>query len=469
MKQILKEDDEGILVYVAPTKALVNQIAAEVLARFSTSYPPKATGKSVWAIHSRDYRINDPKGCQILITVPHILQIMLLAPTNANAWTPRIKRIIFDEIHCIGQAEDGVVWEQLLLLCPCPIVALSATVGNPQDFYDWLHLTQKANGLDLEMIQHRHRYSDLRKYEYQTPETFSFKGFSSPIGLPRLGLDETKDMRFIHPVTSLVDRSKPMPDDLDLEPRDCLMLWKAMNNLQTENFPMKASLNPSVFFSEIVIKKAYIIEWQKQLKTLLAEWMRDQDSPFDQLLLDLGAPTSESMPKEAEKLSKAPIQSTDGDASLIYDTLPLVFSLHSQGALPALFFNYDRSKCEYLGRNLLEQLQVSEAEWKAESSVWKKKVEKWNAWKTVQDAMKKKTSNSTKKKRAGNDGDDDDDGPGSRGDQIKDSASKESTEFERFNPEQPLDNFNLADSRKVGPQEFSELASELKARLVPNS
>ncbi|CAG8926156.1 unnamed protein product [Penicillium salamii] len=465
MKQILKEDDEGILVYVAPTKALVNQIAAEVLARFSKSYPAKASGKSVWAIHTRDYRINDPKGCQILITVPHILQIMLLSPTNANAWTPRIKRIIFDEIHCIGQAEDGVVWEQLLLLCPCPIVALSATVGNPQDFYDWLNLTQKANGLDLEMIQHRHRYSDLRKYEYQAPEAFSFKGFSSRIGLPRLGLDEAKDMRFIHPVTSLVDRSKPMPDDLDLEPRDCLMLWKAMNNLQTESFPMKASLNPSVFFSEIVIKKVHIIEWQKELKTLLAEWMRDQDSPFDQLLLDLGAPTSESMPKEAQEPSKAPIQSTDGDAELIYDTLPLVFSLHSQGALPALFFNYDRSKCEYLGRKLLEQLQVSEAEWKAESSVWKKKVEKWNAWKTVQDAMKKKTSNSTKKRRAGNDGDDD--GPGSRGDQIKDSASKESTEFERFNPEQPLDNFNLADPKKVGPQEFSELASELKARLIP--
>jgi hypothetical protein len=35
MRQILKEDHDGILVYVAPTKALVNQIAAEVQARFS--------------------------------------------------------------------------------------------------------------------------------------------------------------------------------------------------------------------------------------------------------------------------------------------------------------------------------------------------------------------------------------------------------------------------------------------------
>ncbi|KAG5301697.1 DEAD/DEAH box helicase [Histoplasma ohiense] len=66
---------------------------------------------SVWAIHTRDYRINNPTGYQILVEVPHILQIMLLAPSNANSWSPRVKRIIFDEIHCIGQVDDGVVWE----------------------------------------------------------------------------------------------------------------------------------------------------------------------------------------------------------------------------------------------------------------------------------------------------------------------------------------------------------------------
>src|ERR1700733_10047261 len=106
MKQVLEEDDNGVLVYVAPTKALVNQIAAEVQARFSKSF--KHGAKSVWAIHTRDYRINNPTGCQVLVTVPHMLQIMLLAPGNASAWSSRVKRIIFDEIHCIGQAEDGV-------------------------------------------------------------------------------------------------------------------------------------------------------------------------------------------------------------------------------------------------------------------------------------------------------------------------------------------------------------------------
>ena len=76
MEQVLRGSNEGILVYVAPTKALVNQIAAEIHGRFSKTYPH--AGHSVWAIHTRDYRINNPSGCQILVTVPHILQIVSL-------------------------------------------------------------------------------------------------------------------------------------------------------------------------------------------------------------------------------------------------------------------------------------------------------------------------------------------------------------------------------------------------------
>ena len=43
MEKVLRESDDGILVYVAPTKALVTQVAAEIYARFSKTV---ANGKS---------------------------------------------------------------------------------------------------------------------------------------------------------------------------------------------------------------------------------------------------------------------------------------------------------------------------------------------------------------------------------------------------------------------------------------
>ncbi|KAH0026867.1 P-loop containing nucleoside triphosphate hydrolase protein, partial [Aureobasidium melanogenum] len=47
MRKVIEADDEGVLVYVAPTKALVNQIAAEIQGRYSKKF--KYPGKSVWA------------------------------------------------------------------------------------------------------------------------------------------------------------------------------------------------------------------------------------------------------------------------------------------------------------------------------------------------------------------------------------------------------------------------------------
>jgi superfamily II RNA helicase len=112
---------------------------------------------------------------------------------------PRVKRIIFDEVHCIGQAEDGLIWEQLLLLAPCPIIVLSATIGNPTKFRDWLEITQRANGLEIKIIEHKTRYSDLREYVYRPPEKFVFNGLSSGPQLAPLGLNASPSMAFLHP------------------------------------------------------------------------------------------------------------------------------------------------------------------------------------------------------------------------------------------------------------------------------
>ncbi|KAK1622681.1 hypothetical protein BDP81DRAFT_507281 [Colletotrichum phormii] len=434
MKKVLQNNDDDALVYVAPTKALVNQIAAEVQARFSKSY--RHEGRSVWAIHTRDYRVNNPNGCQILVTVPHILQIMLLAPTNAQnerSWARRVKRIIFDEVHCIGQAEDGIIWEQLLLLAPCPIIALSATVGNPLEFKEWLARTQKAKGFDLEMIVHSARYSDLRKFLYQPPSQLEFEGLEPVERLPIPGLDaeagETSRFMFVHPVGSIINKNRETLDDASLEPRDCLRLWLSMMESETESYRISPSLKPEIALPELV-KKSDIIKGIQEAQT------------------------------------KGPSSATDfGNPELVADiygdsTFSLLVDLHSRGALPAILFNYDRLGCEKIIIKLLQVLEDAEQKYRRTSTEWARKMVAYQKWRQVKGskAAKKRAkttmaagaASSKEERRATKDS-----GAAlSQTDLVREDANRDFSSWEGFDPKAPLPQYNFADTTKLTVEEL---------------
>ncbi|KAK4988926.1 hypothetical protein LTR66_007187 [Elasticomyces elasticus] len=470
MRKILETDDDGVLVYVAPTKALVNQIAAEIQARYSKKF--KYAGKSVWAIHTRDYRINSPTGCQVLVTVPHILQIMLMAPTNASSWSSRVKRIIFDEVHSIGQAEDGVVWEQLLLLAPCPIIALSATVGNPQEFSGWLQSTQKAIGQDLEMVQHSVRYSDLRKFYYRAPKAFVFRGLPDRKSFAGLGLDGTPGFAFVHPIASLINKSRGMPEDLSLEARDCFSLWQAMVRNQTKTHPVSSKLDPANALPKIV-RKADTLEWEKSLKTLLRAWMADNSSPFDSVMAELGRSFHTA---DREELHVSRGSATDGGGSRVdadslrKTTLPMLCKLHEQDALPAILFNYDRGQCERMCRDIVDQLQLAEKTWKESSTRWRSTLKAWEDWKAVQAklAAKKgpKAPKGAGKKMSKEDREEAEGEKVSKADSTRDAAGAEYSAFDSFDPEAPQDGFHFADHRKLQTSELDEYIRQLGRRNV---
>ncbi|KAH7396308.1 DEAD/DEAH box helicase-like protein [Pyrenochaeta sp. MPI-SDFR-AT-0127] len=455
MKQVLESNNDDVLVYVAPTKALVNQIAAEVQARFSKNYK---YSQSVWGIHTRDTRINNPTGCQILVTVPHILQIMLLAPSNAKGWSERVKWIIFDEVHCIGQAEDGLIWEQLLLMAPCPIIALSATIGNAEAFNDWLASTQKAAGNELVMVQHPHRYSDLRKFTYTPPtnrEPAAYLPLSNQRSFAQLGLDEHAGFSFLHPVASLINRTRGLPSDLTLEARDCLTLWQSMCKYKTAEYPVDESLNPSNMLPTVV-KKADIIKWQSALKVVLSEWMADDDSPFEEVRQDLSKsiadfnfqPQSENEAGEDDQADEMEISHD------IHSILPLLAELQVQDALPGIIFNYDRAICEKMCEVLLKQLSEAEKVWKETSPKWKEKLKAWEEWKKEVTRREKQGLRGEASKGM------------TKQDQMREAANVEVSAFASFDPNKPLDGFHFADNKKLSQEEFEAHAKELRYRGV---
>ncbi|KAF4466491.1 dead deah box helicase [Fusarium albosuccineum] len=453
MKKVLEESDDGVLVYVAPTKALVNQIAAEIESRFSKNFRMQE-GKSVWAIHTRDYRINNPARCQVLVTVPHMLQIMLLAPTNANsptAWSRRVKRIIFDEVHCIGQADDGVVWEQLLLLAPCPIIALSATVGNPDELKDWLAMSQARKGYKMKMIVHGVRYSDLRKFIYEPPQNFVFKELSKPPRLPVPGLDEGDSVSPHFKFMLTCYRNRAALDDVNLEARDCLTLWNHMK----KTFPQdllgnQDELDPLKALPEIV-EKSHITKWEKDLKKKLKEAMENPESPFYALQESIDPSTQEKATAKVQH--RASSDRVDHVARLF----SLACELHAQDALPALVFNYDRFECEMAVKSILSKLKDAETAFKESDAAWQQKLRDFDQWKKQKaNARETRLSNNSKAEERNL----------SKLEVARQEASIEISPWESFNPEAPLDQFNFAGAKAMQQKEFDDLVFSLDANKV---
>ena len=469
MHKILEADDDGVLVYVAPTKALVNQIAAETQARYSKKF--KYGGKSVWAIHTRDYRINNPTGCQVLVTVPHVLQIMLLAPTNANSWSSRVRRIIFDEVHSIGQAEDGVVWEQLLLLAPCPIIALSATIGNPDEFSDWLANTQQAIGFELVTVQHPHRYSDLRKYYYVPPKKFNFQGLPQNSAFGTLGLEHANGLSRVHPAAALLDRSRGIPEDLALEPRDCFELYNAMAKHATDHYPVPSKLNPTRALPEVA-RKLDILKWERSLKEVLQKWIVEAGSPYHQVITELERSfrNDDREPLQATRPDSdlKPAKTASTSDELLQWTLSLLCRLHEQNALPAILFNYDRHECEKITRALMEQLQDAELKQVKSGKHWSNKLEKWEEWKKMQEKSASRHEKAAKKKASKKGGDDDDevDGKTSKLDRQRESGGDDASSWDSFDPAAPADGYHFANHATVLPSEMNVYVRQLKRREV---
>lgn len=461
MKKILQASNDDIIVYVAPTKALVNQIAAEVQARFTKSYHNEGQeGRSVWAIHTRDYRVNNPQKAQILVTVPHILQIMLMASSNSskpNSWSHRIKRIIFDEVHCIGQSEDGVVWEQLLLLAPCPIIALSATVGNPLEFQSWLKQTQKMKGHELEMVVHDARYSDLRKFIYESPDSFTFKGLTPVEQLPYPGLDsgtttESSRFLFVHPLGAMVGKSLDTLNDISLEPRDCLSLWKCLLKHQSDKYVVDPVLHPKNFTDQIT-KKSDVTRWEKALKKQVGAWLVDPESPFDAVREEL---RGESYYKIASSYGRSTDEPQSPKESVYTGSdFSLILDLRASGALPAILFNYDRVGCEITLKSLFNTLKTAETAHKESSPAWAKKMEEYEKWKRTNEKQKFRAPKPGK-------GQGQEDGANSKLDLLREEASRESSSWDTYDPEAPLADFSFADTTKVSNEELERRLETLK-------
>jgi hypothetical protein len=128
-------------VYTTPLRALTEEKFRELSDDFGPENVGFATG---------DYKIN--RDAPIQVEVAEILWNRIVGEKNVAP----ADIVIMDEGHYFNDPERGYVWEQSIIgLDPrAQLVVLSATVGHPERFCHWVHLTRKV---EMHLIDSRER------------------------------------------------------------------------------------------------------------------------------------------------------------------------------------------------------------------------------------------------------------------------------------------------------------------------
>ncbi|PSN57547.1 hypothetical protein C0J52_01638 [Blattella germanica] len=338
MEQVLREGDDGVVVYVAPTKALVNQVAATVYARFKNKNMPP--GKSVFGVFTRDYCINDTN-CQILITVPQCLELLLLSPRRHD-WLKSLRYVIFDEIHCLAGQNGGFSWESGLLMIQCPFLALSATIKDPADLHNWFqsmqdfkksqdiinNCVQPAGTYEVKLVVHADRYADLRKHVYTDNGKF----------------------QHIHPYAYLhnnyLEEGRFIPSAITLSPEEVNQLYKAMYSVSPKD-PNLQELEPEQYFSihtDGFLSRKAVREYEGKLKKCLEIWAYENYEDFENVVKQLEC--------ETEQLSM------NERRFILEKFIGFIHSLQNKNMLPALVFSYNRGLVHYLFRKATDHYEL---------------------------------------------------------------------------------------------------------------
>ncbi len=182
-------ETNGKTWYATPLKALTNSIHAQ----FS-----KLFGKENVGILTGDIKEN--ADAAIVIGTTEILRNQLYDSmyTGKNL---DCDLIILDEAHFLGDAERGVVWEEIMIYLPVriPLLLLSATIGNPDQIAGWL---SSIRGKECRVVENHDRPVPLHPIFFHPSGTLFplMKTPDSPNDRPQLH----------HKVTKFVNE-KPQP------------------------------------------------------------------------------------------------------------------------------------------------------------------------------------------------------------------------------------------------------------------
>eukprot|EP00796_Vickermania_ingenoplastis_P006046 gene6046-4347_t len=410
MLKALRTSNKRMVAYVAPTRALINQAVVDVCARYG-SKKYNEPGMNVYGILGGGDYHRYHNNCQVIITLPEVLETLLLSPAYRDV-AERLDYVILDEIHTMESSGNGDVWERVLSLLPCPFVALSATLGQTERLCSWLNRVQdRLRVQDGEQAERDYRvynvpssgepiqrYNDIKKYIYLPPSDHkpSFRKISSEY--------KNRFIKDLHPLSILtIDQIRfGFPPDISLVPSEVVQLYEAMLRefeQIRERWPRVIKvlhmekrlkeLKPEEYFKDFVCwvnltRETEIGAAEDQKRVPLGDeelhaFQADMNARCSAVLQSFSLQLRQEETQLNEKAIQAVKQELAGEAapnvdaaSLFPDSKQFIATniinvlreLGSRSMGPTIVFSFESQDCDDLVRAVVEQLEAAEYEYR---------------------------------------------------------------------------------------------------------
>ena len=206
--------------YTTPLKALSNQKFRDFQEQFAQGDSRRI------GLLTGDTIINP--NADVVVMTTEIFRNMLYETPIGQLGTSLadVEAVVLDECHYISNRFRGTVWEESIIYCPPQIqlVALSATIGNPQELTDWITKVRNskpnnATKYECELINSDFRPVPLRYY------------FCDRSGLHRL-LNQT-ETEISPKLKSAASHKGQKPKRLKI--KDCPKIYQVVQQLQNKD------------------------------------------------------------------------------------------------------------------------------------------------------------------------------------------------------------------------------------------
>jgi len=139
---VLRDSETPVGIYVAPLKALINDITARLQKLVYRSSLQVYSWHSDIPLSTKQSAL---KKASFLVTTPESMEGMIISKkSDANRLFSNLRFVLIDELHCLINSPRGAqlasLIERLQTISKHSIqrIAMSATIGNPQDVLQWL-------------------------------------------------------------------------------------------------------------------------------------------------------------------------------------------------------------------------------------------------------------------------------------------------------------------------------------------